>query len=1305
MNTSSQHPKPLARLSRLALSGRALLSPTSPSARSPQSARDEDEWYIPYNGPYEIPKDGSTSTAFSSNAARKRSASIASTKTGKGRAQAPTFINLGAASGIGESPVAHTQMYYGDRNEQNNAQSPTSPPHEKRTSFFGFGRRRSILSVKSKDDVVVSPLEEEPVRGDDDAYYNSYYSTLIGTPTSGSGRFKLSKGKGKRPPVPARSASDVRRENSSRSEMESPVTTTRSPAHPSSQPRSQGQHPYAYPFPSSSPTPKVDSPPITAAKTTVLPSVTLTQPEILPSYPSQSADPFAATVNMPPSSHALRTSTSTPNFRAPPPPARAPTPPHRWLSAETWCDALLFPRPRFRVRLGSQSRTSTPTAKSHQNGGGSANGSGRIVSPPDSPIHQHQDSRDGSAWQESGVGREKAGAGLKTRGLMKSRSHADLLSSTNRSVLNTTEGKTAPDPNLLSVRRSFAQDDLALPSPVPSLARVLEEGDELTRQREQWQALAKHGFGNSVSRAHSRKRSKSLKNASSSGVKDKEPGGFDFLAARTLLGSQRVQVREHTTLERTSGTTGTVSSHTVSHSHSHSHAHSHASSKRQGHTRGDSWGKSALRLCGINGIDPTNVSPVDENGTVLERERAKDVPRKDTLAPISVPGLGGPPRISPTPSSMEGVGIAISTPPPSDDHSRETYDPISLPDHPYAQGASLPYSRDTPKAPSRSPSHSRTHSRRGSDYAGPHPSSHIVPPPTTGSSDVSFRHRLPPQATLNYQFTHPFAAQSPDEAADIHPRMRIDSNVPPPAKMYVELAPGDVREILPHEIQYSPLPMNPAEDDGIESQPLHAYAAATRNQHRETKLGVGEALSYTLHKQSSRDSGIGTSEDHDPNMPRDRRRPEIVRESSSCGPSSAKAGTSLAHRKPVMYDQADLPQFQRMTTQSTEPRSLHTVASSQIDRLAPPSAREISGTLSNRKLSDSNSSRVTSQDSSPQISPRPLGNGDDLERFRDLFYNPNQSEITAGGNVDTYASPESSRASEFSWEPTPREHHGLSDVVRQLSLELEEFSGMQEQHTPPHSHTRSPSLLSEQHFGRSHSGRRPPNISTNSFGFVSAEVDRSPSPNDETLPLRIPTRGIRHNDSSLNVPEDIASSRASSVLEPSPVEDDTFGVHLRMGSIEAVTTPPTTAGDHRISSHLTYLEDRLAQSGHPHDRGSADQPAESSTRILSTDSLQPPHSFDLARFSYVTSNTDTSRISNLSDFPVPPKATPGHMSLLQSYFENTPEQQAQDSADYFPQHPHDEPENSGNRRHPSYRMTFGGEEDIENIAAIHSSHI
>jgi hypothetical protein len=57
----------------------------------------------------------------------------------------------------------------------------------------------------------------------------------------------------------------------------------------------------------------------------------------------------------------------------------------RWLSAESWCDAMILPRPRFKVKQGPE-ETDTDSEKRD-----SGRGKGRIVSPPLTPIAQSMD--------------------------------------------------------------------------------------------------------------------------------------------------------------------------------------------------------------------------------------------------------------------------------------------------------------------------------------------------------------------------------------------------------------------------------------------------------------------------------------------------------------------------------------------------------------------------------------------------------------------------------------------------------------------------------------------------------------------------------------------------------------------------------------------------------------------------------------------------------------------------------------------------------------------------------------------------
>lgn len=102
-------------------------------------------------------------------------------------------------------------------------------------------------------------------------------------------------------------------------------------------------------------------------------------------------------------------------------------------------------------------------------------------------------------------------------------------------------------------------------------------------------------------------------------------------------------------------------------------------------------------------------------------------------------------------------------------------------------------------------------------------------------------------------------------------------------------------------------------------------------------------------------------------------------------------------------------------------------------------------------------------------------------------------------------------------------------------------------------------------------------------------------------------------------------------------------------------------------------------------------------RATSEGSLVPPAiSADPTRSSYMTTTTDGSRMSGLSDFPEPPPVehlTPAHMSIIHSYYGgDTPRKQIEDSLPSISQ-----ATISRNGRLASNRLTFGGSEDIDHV--------
>ncbi|KAG1790035.1 hypothetical protein EV424DRAFT_1460471 [Suillus variegatus] len=155
----------------------------------------------------------------------------------------------------------------------------------------------------------------------------------------------------------------------------------------------------------------------------------------------------------------------------------------------------------------------------------------------------------------------------------------------------------------------------------------------------------------------------------------------------------------------------------------------------------------------------------------------------------------------------------------------------------------------------------------------------------------------------------------------------------------------------------------------------------------------------------------------------------------------------------------------------------------------------------------------------------------------------------------------------------------------------------------------------------------------------------------------------------VGVPEDIESSRASSLLIASQ-ENDTFGHPIRQDVVDAAGTSTIHQGSYRSSTYASI-----------HDA------AEEADLVSPISPMQsPPVSADAMRSSYMISGSEYSRMSTLSDFPDPPariNVPPNQPSILQIYVDApTPLQQC-------PQ--------SGSRVFSleSHHTTFGGSDDMD----------
>lgn len=209
---------------------------------------------------------------------------------------------------------------------------------------------------------------------------------------------------------------------------------------------------------------------------------------------------------------------------------------------------------------------------------------------------------------------------------------------------------------------------------------------------------------------------------------------------------------------------------------------------------------------------------------------------------------------------------------------------------------------------------------------------------------------------------------------------------------------------------------------------------------------------------------------------------------------------------------------------------------------------------------------------------------------------------------------------------------------------------------------------------RPHEARPDPNIVLSQTSSGSSPSTEAASPLHFTLDqhasLAPPT---------INVPEDVESaSLNSSDFEP-PAQDEPNDT-LRVGTVEALATPSPLSNPQRLSSRLS-----LIHFVHGNERSRRED--RSYGRVSSQySSLGAPIS-DGARSSFMT---NTSRMSGLSDFPVPPsEITPEHMSVLNSYFDESP--LAQPERPFDPQFAS---RAEGSLVRESSRGTFGRQNDI-----------
>lgn len=1073
-----------------------------------------------------------------------------STVTSGDRPPIPSYVNLDTAGKVGESPAprihskdtttgSRLSSIFSFGSSVRRQQTPSLNPSEHKRKLSLRKQRPPIpaeqepiehirepepRTVVQQNQARSKPVEKptaEPTTSQtvdvaQDDYYNSYYSTLLQNPPKGTG---------------PESKGQIKNEDNDKTQI---PPTAEGPS----------GHPYAY---THDKTPQSE-PPMTAPLSGTLRTPTEDETR----SPRRLAFIRPRTSKNALGLKQLRNSTSTPDLRQSVTYRSKFYNPQgikeRWLSAETWCDAILFPRPRLRIK--------EPASQSLP----------RIVSPPATPVREkHQESSSSDAVPSRVLAHSRSVTNLKHRSPSSEREPVAPLPPPPAIVV--TPSKTRPPRP-----KSFAADDLALINPAFTLERVLEEGAELDLQRKRWQSQAVTSLGNSRARELARSRSKSLTKRGRK-TSATQQGPIDYLTARACLGSQNVLANVATPSLR-SASTDALPFFFTSHSRSNSLAKT-SSKTSKGHSHSESWSKTVskhMQLPFSLRVPDTKqkeswVYPTTLEGA-LQRNDTKIIHFPDpALIPIDRPTPG----VSPTPSGSNDIhmGVAITTTPvPDDALDRES---LTMYAHPYASAGKYVFSSNAADGPSRN----------------------LPTQPVGEGADrvAQSNDGAKSNITPNYvpMVSHPYArAISPDAGFAIA-RTRDDSRVPVQDTMWAQVSPGVIREIVAEDLKYSP------------------FMADRRRADEDETVELGDALTYD---RNGRDSGLGSSEGHivHPYVPS----------------STPPVDSPRVHREPVRYD---------VTRPARPPLARAPTSGSGFVKAVLPSS-ELLPSRQSYEEPHSNSS-------SPTPSPRSIGSPHDLEQFHDLFYKPSYTRDQSPNIVTEKRS--LSPTSSLKWEMANRGHlsrtgSGLTSLARKLSEEYEQLEKERKTDSSYSSNSYRSKPLHDGHVRKiTEGGLR--------FVFEEPTVRSGMSSDQNTLDFETdPDTTMVITPPFGHIPEDVGSADLPSVMERSiegDEDDEEETAVFRLGIVDAISTPPTETSTRRrsLTGLMSFDDNRFSQ-----------EPPSSSARDthLSAGSwLQPPNGM---RSSYMTTST-SSRMSGLSDFPVPPKD--GHASLLSAFFDES----------------------------------------------------
>jgi serine/arginine repetitive matrix protein 2 len=403
---------PVTSVSRLSRIGLAL----GISKSEPQ----DDSWYIPYNGPYESPKSRPHTSVGS------EWDSIFGRSDEQQLLKSPTLgekgVNRGAIKRAPSMAPGFTATH--DRRRKHSSYAPLPISHSFHNQAGGIGDT-PIPRQRSSTNNLTGRLSLTS--------FFSFGPSSKKRPTTPTQVVQIQNGTFRRDSTSSR---NTRRSISSRRNKPKPHISKQNDLHPSNnlivntsptmthqpQPSSfqpnppslSESHNYAATFPASQP----------------LVSSHRSIGEDHVAFPGQKSIP---SLKSPPRAPVLKASVSTPDLRT----FRPPKGKSYWLSAETWCDAVVFPRPRFAIRHASHDKRVVNR---------------RMVSPPGTPL---------------------LGSDYLNKSLKKSKSVIDLQTSNFATVTPTRvvrDGNEAASSSNQMRPRSFALDDLAIPSPIPSLA-------------------------------------------------------------------------------------------------------------------------------------------------------------------------------------------------------------------------------------------------------------------------------------------------------------------------------------------------------------------------------------------------------------------------------------------------------------------------------------------------------------------------------------------------------------------------------------------------------------------------------------------------------------------------------------------------------------------------------------------------------------------------------------------------------------------------------------------------------------------